>query len=88
MSIEIENNCNHSDFYVVCVHGNIGAGKSTFIEKQKDFVQLPEPVTEWGDTLDKYYHAIAKKPGTLSDSDSNDIINFESLITEIRLKQY
>lgn len=33
MSIETENNCNHSDFYVVCVHGNIGAGKSTFIEK-------------------------------------------------------
>ena len=45
MSIEIENNCNHSDFYVVCVHGNIGAGKSTFIEKQRDFVRLPEPVT-------------------------------------------
>lgn len=69
MSIEIENNCNYNDFYVVCVHGNIGAGKSTFIEKQKDFIQLPEPVTEWGDTLDKYYHAVAKKPGTLSDSD-------------------
>ena len=33
MSIETENNCNYSDFYVVCVHGNIGAGKSTFIEK-------------------------------------------------------
>lgn len=63
MSTEMDN------YYIVCVHGNIGAGKSTFIEKQRDFVQLPEPVTEWGDKLDKYYKAVAKKPGTLSDSD-------------------
>lgn len=76
------------NYYIVCVHGNIGAGKSTFIEKQRDFVQLPEPVTEWGDKLDKYYKAVAKKPGTLSDSDQDDIINFEKLITEIRLTQY
>ena len=78
----------YDKIYIVCVHGNIGAGKSTYIAKQKDFVQLPEPIVEWGDKLDKYYKAVAKKPGTLSDADQNDIIAFEKLITEIRLKQY
>ena len=78
----------YDKIYIVCVHGNIGAGKSTYIAKQKDFVQLPEPIVEWGDKLDKYYKAVAKKPGTLSDADQNDIIVFEKLITEIRLKQY
>lgn len=83
-NIAVERN----NIYIVCVHGNIGAGKSTYIAKQKDFVQLPEPIVEWGDKLDKYYKAVAKKPGTLSDADQNDIIVFEKLITEIRLKQY
>ncbi len=68
----VDDECNtkqHDKIYIVCVHGNIGAGKSTYIAKQKDFVQLPEPIVEWGDKLDKYYKAVAKKPGTLSDAD-------------------
>lgn len=28
----------YDKIYIVCVHGNIGAGKSTYIAKQKDFV--------------------------------------------------
>lgn len=33
-NVDVERN----NIYIVCVHGNIGAGKSTYIAKQKDFV--------------------------------------------------
>lgn len=33
----------------ICVHGNIGAGKSTFIAEHynTDFIKLPEPIERW-----------------------------------------
>ena len=32
----------------VCIHGNIGAGKSTFISRFfPDYEKVPEPVDKW-----------------------------------------
>ena len=40
---------------IICVHGNIGAGKTTLIESDKynDFIRTKEPVDEWADYLPK-----------------------------------
>lgn len=33
--------------YIICVHGNIGVGKSTYINSRKDCVQIVEKIDEW-----------------------------------------
>lgn len=45
---------------IICVHGNIGAGKTTLIESDKynDFIRMKEPVDEWAEYLPKYYIAL------------------------------
>ena len=45
---------------VICVHGNIGAGKTTLIESEKynDFIRMKEPVDDWAEYLPKYYKAL------------------------------
>ena len=45
---------------IICVHGNIGAGKTTLIESEKynDFIRMKEPVDDWADYLPKYYKAL------------------------------
>lgn len=43
----------------IAIEGNIGAGKSTVLEhlraRCQDVPIFPEPVTAWGDLLDKFY---------------------------------
>ena len=48
---------------IICVSGNIGAGKTTYINSLKDsnnYVLLEEPINEWGSYLQKYYTALDK----------------------------
>lgn len=48
---------------IICVHGNIGAGKTTLIKSNKynDFCRMEEPVDDWADYLPKYYDALHNK---------------------------
>jgi len=43
---------------LLCVHGNIGAGKSTYIAQKEGFIQKQEPVEDWDEYFTKYYAAI------------------------------
>lgn len=44
---------------MICVHGNIGAGKTTFINNFDDsYKRMEEPVDDWVDYLPKYYKAL------------------------------
>lgn len=65
---------------IICVHGNIGAGKTTLIETNKynDFNRMEEPVDDWADYLPKYYNALRnKKPDeSLSLDQQSDIVEF------------
>lgn len=38
--------------YIICVHGNIGVGKSTYINSRKDCVRIVEKIDEWNLTDD------------------------------------
>lgn len=53
---------------IICVHGNIGAGKTTLIESEKynDFIRMKEPVDDWAEYLPKYYKALQNKQPKLS----------------------
>ena len=33
--------------YIICVHGNIGVGKSTYINSRRDCIQIVEKIDEW-----------------------------------------
>ncbi len=65
---------------IICVHGNIGAGKTTLIESEKynDFIRMKEPVDDWADYLPKYYKALQNKQPklSLSLSEQSDIVEF------------
>lgn len=65
---------------IICVHGNIGAGKTTLIESEKynDFIRMKEPVDDWADYLPKYYRALQNKQPKLSLtlSEQSDIVEF------------
>lgn len=77
---------------IICVHGNIGAGKTTLIESDKynDFIRMKEPVDEWADYLPKYYmalqHKMPKEPLPLDEQ--SDIVEFQILTTLSRLMAY
>ena len=47
----------------IFIHGNIGAGKTTYIEKTltPEDIFLKEDISKWGDRFTKYYEAINKK---------------------------
>ena len=52
---------------LICVHGNIGVGKSTYINNMTDSVEKKtENLEKWEKYFIKYYKAMSKKPGTLS----------------------
>lgn len=65
---------------IICVHGNIGAGKTTLIESEKynDFIRMKEPVDDWAEYLPKYYKALQNKQPklSLSLSEQSDIVEF------------
>lgn len=65
---------------IICVHGNIGAGKTTLIESEKynDFIRMKEPVDDWAEYLPKYYKALQNKQPKLSLtlSEQSDIVEF------------
>ena len=65
---------------IICVHGNIGAGKTKLIESEKynDFIRMKEPVDDWAEYLPKYYKALQNKQPklSLSLSEQSDIVEF------------
>ena len=38
---------NSSKPYIICVHGNIGAGKTTYINSRKDCIPIVEKIDQW-----------------------------------------
>lgn len=61
----------------IFIHGNIGAGKTTYIEKvlTPEDIFLKEDISKWGDRFTKYYEAINKKKRC--EEDLYNIIEFE-----------
>lgn len=47
---------------LVCVHGNIAVGKSTLLSVFKNTVSIPEPISAWGQHLQRYYDALVEAP--------------------------
>lgn len=46
---------------LVCVHGNIGSGKTTYLHNNyNDYIKIEEPLEEWDLYFNKYYKAIEK----------------------------
>ena len=62
---------------IICVHGNIGAGKTTLIESDKynNFERMKEPVDDWAEYLPKYYNALHSDSALTLDQQS-DIVEF------------
>lgn len=47
---------------LICVHGNIGSGKTTFLKNNyKDFIKFEENLEEWNIYFKKYYEAMNVK---------------------------
>lgn len=40
---------------IICVHGNIGAGKTTYINNQSEYIKVTEPLQDWDLYFTKYY---------------------------------
>jgi len=47
---------------LVCVHGNIAVGKSTLLSLFNNMVSIPEPISAWGQHLQRYYDALVEHP--------------------------
>lgn len=68
----------------MCVHGNIGSGKSTYIAQKEGYIQKHEPIEDWDEYFTKYYNALQTSTPTLSQQ--CDIIEFQVLTTLSRLE--